>query len=847
MSLPIADTPQGGIENSFRGETVGQIAGFGTGAQSANPFAGMGPLLEDADEKVFKSLDGLVLRQDLIARNRLAIDTNWTYVKLGFPWTTLTKDQNRDVYEQTLPYGSTQTSIQAVPNKCWDLINKTTQALLQDFPQADAEPQTDAEQAQAACQMANRFLAQDAAEQGTNDAQLYHDRVEKALTCSTSYVEYWVDPVGGGYVPLQIKAHPQAVSPQNPLVGPNGEPTTDPVDRYVTSAGPEGQFTNDPSQAAPQWQPKIRVSKWEREHVRTFPESVPVELAEKVIILGYCTLGEAKRRWKSVAAMSPPELDVLCDWTPARYLCLLPPFQRARWRLTDGRDKAKAGASDERIMFYYHCYVKASPTYVRGADVVVTGARDGFVIDRALLSAELEVTTPNGAGSEIRCMEIPMVQVTPRGDPDERDPTGRAYIELFAGAAESNAFMAMSFAQLIDTILHPDKYIPSTSPVEGWQVDDSRATGGFVQILTPADKPIYGDQPQLPNSFFNMYELSDEAINSIASSERAASGADNSKERSGKAIQIAVAQNNVSLGGMNTSVNNAYARGCRIKIELCMAKFSTSQQIGYVGEDGAYKQDAWKGVDFAQVGRVVIKAGSGTMMTPDAKVQYLGNLQAAGMIGREEAADAARESYSLRLGLPPDPSMQRIERQVSSWEKGPPSPEWVMQAQSYAQAKAVADQQNAQSQAMFQQAHAAQSQDAANATTLKMPHMAQPLRPPPQAVPMDAMGQPMPAPWTPFAPLPMDDEPQIAAMRQRRLVRLMNTAQFTAQPIEWQQTVFEAYSIARNAVAAAQPPAQLPKGVSIGVQADAGTVAQAEHAATHPNAPQNPPKPQMVA
>lgn len=812
LGQPIADTPQGGIEHSVRGVTVGEVAGFQpeTTQQPREQFQGMGPWLEAKDGTVYQSMDGLVLRQELTARNHLAQDTHWTLVKLGFPFSTLTKDQTRDTYEQTMPYGSDAVTIQAVPNKSWDLVNKTTQMLLQDFPQAEAEPQTDSEQAQAACQMANRFLAEDATEAGTNDAVLFHDRVERSLTCASSYIEYWIDPVGGGYIPLQILAHPQATDPAHPLIGPDGMPTNSPIERYVTRTGPNGeppQFTDDPDQADAQWQPKIRASKWEREHVRVFPESATVNTAEKIIILGYCTLGEAKRRWRSVAAMSPDELSVLCDWTPARYLPLLPPFQRARWKLTDGRDKEKAGASDERIMFYYHGYAKASPDYLRGCSVVCTGARGGFVIDRALLAKPIEVETSKGPRTDIRCMEIPVVQVTPRGDPDTLDPTGRAYIELFAGAAQANAYMASSFATLIDLNLHPDKYIPATSPVQPWEVQDARETGGYVLITSPADKPIINEQPQLPHAFFNMYELSDEAINSIASSERAATGQDNSAERSGKAIQLATANNNISLSGMNTAVNNAYARACRIKIELAMLHYTTQQQIQYVGEDGSYKQDEWSGVDFAQVGRVTIKAGSGTMMTPDAKVQYLGGLVQGGMLDLEEAKDAARESYTQRLGIAPNPSSQRVERQVAAWLKGPPAPQidpatgqpgetWEAYAARYSQAKTVADQQTAQ-QTQSYQVLAQQAQSVG----------VQPPAPPQPIQPIDPMtGQPMAPPWTPFDQLPQDSEPQIAALRQRRLQRLQDTAQFMAQPPLWRQQASDAYAIARNAVSAAQAP-----------------------------------------
>ncbi len=58
----------------------------------------------------------------------------------------------------------------------------------------------------------------------------------------------------------------------------------------------------------------------------------------------------------------------------------------------------------------------------------------------------------------------------------------------------------------------------------------------------------------------------------------------------------------------------------------------------------------------------------------------------------------------------------------------------------------------------------------------------------PQAQPQQPQLLPEPqAPWTPFAPMPMDDEPAVAAIRKRRIADLMATVRFTAQPKEWQE------------------------------------------------------------
>lgn len=805
-SAGLAQSPRGGVETGFDGTSGGAVVPVQQQPEEQAPADG--PLLTGNDPEVFRLIDQLAKRQDLLVASHIALDTHWTVTKLGYGlYSNLKKEPGKDIYTHSMTYGARAIGMNAVPNKVWKCVNQTVEALMVDFPEGDCEPDNPSEEAKKACDVGNRFLTEDGSEQGTNDFALFHDRVTRAMTCATAYLECWSDPTGGGYVPLQIKAHPQAMDASNPLVGPDGQPTTDHILRYVT---PTGQFTENPAEAAPQWQPKLRAAKWGREHVRVYPEHARVEDAEMVIIVGYCTISEAKRRWKAVAQMQAQQLETLCGWTPDNYMTLLPPNQRARWKQSDGRDKDKKSASDERLMFYYHAYVRACPDYKKGADVVVSGANAGIILGKDFLSAEVDVkeeastvqqapsalqAAPDGAlaagimpkpKKQIRCMEIPVVQVTPRRDPDELDPTGRAYVEMIAGACESNAYLAMAFKEAIEKTLTQPFAIQSTSPIEGWQVEDARATGDFLILDGPEDEPKQLQPPVLPNSFFNMFELTDEAINSIASTERASSGSSQAQERSGKAIQLAVSQNNVSLSGMNTEINNAFVRWQRIKIQMATKHFTTAQVISYIGEDGAYKQDDFTGLDAAQIGNVTIKGGTGTLMPADQKVQYLANLQGAGLLPAEEAMEAARPAYAKRLGLPDSPHEQYVERCVDAWLKGPPTPDWEQQFAAGQQAMAQWKQKV--SALVQQQLSAGVTPD--------------PTTPPPEAGPAPTM------PFNPFAPRPNDDEPGVAAIWVRKLSRVISSNKWSDATPGWRQILSEKYLTARKFLA----PPPMPGG-----------------------------------
>lgn len=779
----------------------------GAEEEQGQSFAGMGPWLEDEDNEVFQRASDLVLRQDLLAINRWNQDEYYKCVVDGYPWATLLHDTTRDVYTFELPYGVSTLSIQPVPNKNLDLVNKTSEQLLVDFPEADAQPIDDSEEAQNAADMADRFLAQDAGEQGTNDAVLFDDRTKLSLVTSTSYVEGWTDPTAGGYVPLQVEAHPQAVDVNNPTQGPDGNPTTDLILRYVTQ---DEQFTDDPTQAAPQWQPKIRASKWAREHIRCFPETATVDTAEKVIVLGYCTLSEAKKRWPTVAQMAPEDLSALCDWTPSRYLVLLPPFQRARWKLTDGKTKNRGGSSDERIMFYFHVYQRATPDHPKGADLVLSGVDNGLTLDKRLLSVEVDVEKGDGRVQETRCRDIPIVQITPRQDPYGQDPTGKCYLNLFVGATESNAVLAQGFAEGLNKVLHTPYASSSLSPIEGWQVEEARQTGTILSVVRPEDLPKQLDPPILPAAFGEMYEISDDAIDSIASSTKAATGqVQNNKDPSGKALQIAVQQNDIGNNSKLTAINNAYARWCRIKLELAMSYFTTSQQIAYVGEDGANKMMDLHAVDFALIGKVSIKAGTGTGLSQDSKVQYLGNLQQAGFVDPSESRDAARPSFAKRLGLPADPFEQYVSRCIDTWLDGPPEtdpapdpvtgqpkPTWAQQYTTYAQAKAMQDQ-------VQQQVQAAQQAGAQQAAAVGQP------------APMPAPPAPMaplpPKPFDPFEDRPNDTEPGLCGVWTRKLSRIISSVDYQKWGPEWAAVLAAKYQRMRQASAmASAAQSQMP-------------------------------------
>lgn len=848
-SIPLDPRTRASNTDRTVGIETGPYAGFAADAEpapEATPFAGMGPLLEDDDKEVFSETDAMVRRQQLLADNRWNQDEYYRCVVDGYPWATLEHDTTRDVFTFSLPWGVSSLSIQPIPNKNLELVNETSEQILQDFPEITCDPIDDSEEAKNASTAGDRFLVQDDGEEGTNEEAVYDEQVKTALFTGTTYNEYWIDPTGGGYVPLQILAHPQAVSPDEPLKGPDGNPTTDYILRYVT-APQGGQFTDDPTQAAPQWQPKVMVSLWGREHVRCYPENRPANKAEQIILLGHCTIGEAKKRWPAVAQMAPEDLSALLDWTPVNYLRLLPPYQRARWMLSDGKTQNKAGASDERILFYYHRWCRANPDHKKGADVVMSGIDGGMILDRKLLAVDVEVEVGQAEmKKETRCRQIPIVNITPRRDPTGKDPTGKCYLSLVVGATEYNGFLSQGFADNLQKVLKSPYMVGAFGPDKA-QIDAARASGETIVLQMPMqDQPFLMQPPKLPQEFFQMSEYSDEQINRAAFRTRAASGQENAKERSGKALQIAVSQNAIGNSSMITNVNNPRARGARIKLELMMAECTTTQQVAYVGEDGANKLEDLHAMDFALVGKVSVKAGTGTGLTQDNKIQYMANLKAEGGLSEEEFAEAARPNFSKRLGLPDNPHIQRVSRAIDAWLDGPPKPDehappdpmtgqpmtWQQQARAW--------QQFDQAQAQYTQA-AQQAQQVAAVPPVMVPGQAAPSPPVPPPLPPAPVPPQFPRPWSPFNPRPNDTEPALSAIWMRKMSLVMSGVDYekysTTEP-EWTVPFDVQYNRVRQSAAIAGTTPGVPQTARPPTQPNA-------QQPTPPTQPQQPQQPQQ--
>lgn len=770
------------------------------GAEEAPP-AESATIQSASPDVKFKTVEALVRSQDRMTRNDWAVDTHFSRIRSGVPFSRLEKISNQSIWVAKLPNGMNAESSAAVPNKADDLCNKVEDTLMADPAKPDPMPHVSDESITQAAKLASEFLQQDGGESGTNDIETYRWALNNAFTRASSYPHYIVDRNGGGYQPTQKLAHPKATDPANPLVAmievpsPDGispptqveERSPNPILRYVSAPSPEfpeGQFVESADQADKTWLPKIVIERLRREQVRCFPPTADVDDAAAVILVRWCTLSQARSFWpETVGAMDMTQLSALASWKPAQSDLIIPYAFRGSQEGMTGPSLDEVGSFSpvlQRRMFSYRLYVASSPDYPQGYQLDISGANSGTVLDERTM--DYTVTLPT-SGKTTRCKDIPLVQIRPMQDVDGGNPKGWPFISRFAGASEAEATLYSAFMDVCDNMLHPHVFIRSTA-----SVDDSDWFDRSVPILlNPGDaEPTYEQFPPLP-PILPLIENLDTKQDTISGLTGTAQGLDSSNAVSGVAKNLTIRQALISLSGFQQNLHSGLTRGWRIKCQLAQAEFSTPQLMEFAGSAGSQQPTWWTGEDFAGVDRIGIQPGTGSMMTPEGKAQYVAFLQGQGWLQPDAAAAVALPGIKMDLGLPDDPYEASIEREVGVWLQGP-SPEWTQAAQ--------------QQQQVVQQAQSAYSQEVSAAGQIA--GMPMPQFTPPQLPPLP----------NPFQPRPNDGEPAKAQIVMKRLSKLFEDPQFAKFDPAWQAlptAVYQAASQVMQAIAAAQQAAAHPQ------------------------------------
>lgn len=698
MTIPLSpDFPPAGIEPSFGQQPPASLfqspgitlagllakADQSPQADADDPMAGQpeprGPWLDDPEPEVAKAIQADIEAREPYERNRHEWRKRNRAWVMGSRFGKLHMEQvNNFAQYRYVEYGPAQTDAAPfLPNKTADLCRKTTQQVLADPPQPDAEPRTGNTDDIESATFATRFLKADGDAARSNDARKLEKAVYAALQDNAAYVYVYADPTKGGWQPKAIMAAPQATDPQNPtlvpgpaplnpdgspVVGPDGQPMAAPMVPYVGDLVrryvDEGltRFVESADEAGRQWEAGFCVENVDASRVRLFPVTADtIEECEYVILLLLAPFATLERRFEAVRQLDDAAASALVAWEPPRATDLLDldlRIERANSRIMATDEKRKGRPSPNALCWYYAAYRIASPEYPKGA-YVYGNATTVFARGEQAGTYDL----PDGT-RRVQLLDLPVAGCRPMEQ--------GAVVEWFAPTEEFTARIFAGVLEAVDQALHPHIYVTATSPIQPEQF--LLRDGVPKRVLSRDDVPQTEEPRQLPSLAMDVVEFMQAQQDNASGLRETAQGGEVGNVNSGVQVMAITELARQALGGVFRASLACIQRLWRIKLQQARVKFTVPQRIRYVGEDGSATEEWFRGADLHGVEDVAIARGSGTMMSPSQKVQQVMSLAQSGVqVDPLDVTAFALNNVSPVIGLQDNPHRQRIARQVKQW------------------------------------------------------------------------------------------------------------------------------------------------------------------------------------
>lgn len=725
-----------------------------------------GELLDNPDnEKVAKK----VIRfwdddeKSRVRRNAYGKVNQWR--RMGYRWCKVKYHEDEADYEAWRPLGSDK--LPPSPNKLDRLLRRVTATLLNDPPKPEAQPERDEDEAVDAAEFTTRVLTVEGSESRLNFRAVMEEAFDRSHTFGSGFSYTTVDPFGGGARPKSMMAHPEALHSDNALVHPETglppEPELDETGEQVSDGyaerfvRPDGSLSDVETEADQQFLPSLKICVLDSRQVTFIPEySKGISDATGVVILEITNLGELRGKFPEVRNFSPDEQKELADFKPKGYDDVLPPWSKD---LETPEPNDDGNYPDHTPVCTLSLYMKGpSKAYPKGAYIVVCG--DKKVLHKEEWAREIEDSEGNAS---VEYLDIPLAQLRSLNDYVLGDPHGIAFATNL-GAAEELRYAVLGYAmEYLHRFVRPHTFLPVGSIVQPKQMD--KRDGKSVIFFNPNGKPEFENVPEFLREGPALRNEMTSDMDDETGLQQAAQGVEDASVKSGVHAETIVEQALVALSQVREHGADFFKRTCRICTQMMRVFYTTEQRLRYLGEDGAYKEQNWTGVDLGDTRIISIARGSYTMQTPSSKRRMVTEMMAIpGMMDVEEAKRLMRGSIDPILGMRDNPHFQRVNRQIDEWQKGP-TKEFE---QAYPQIQAMQQQQQAEAQTF-----AAQGM------------MYQP--------------KPLPALPSPFDRLPVDLEQPVATIRHAELARAMASSKYRRLPPEWQQVFNTEYEAMKRA------------------------------------------------
>lgn len=697
--------------------------------------------------------------------------------RAGVPGVKLVKEQDRSGYKAWSP----PTSVFALPsvNKMATLCRRIVALLMADPPVPEPIPASSEQDDIDAAIVAGRVLMDLQGEQGTNEKKAMRLAQSKACTFGSGFVRYWVEDAPDT-VPDSVMASMQfaAGTPKAQAVGQDGTPlgTSPYVQRYVDD---QGLLTDD--KAAAKRLPTKRICRkiYTGENVRFLPYNCEDLWDAAGLLIGeYVTWGELKRTFPQIDAELTDEQKQRCgSYRPDQTKSLMP-VPEGQVPVVQGEKDAPIQDAD--LVWTLTGYYTAGGDYPDGFYGI-------FLADVTRIHGTSWYADLNGQREEL---DIPVTQYA-MWDEGRSTPYRVAPTELLGPLNEIRQSQFAAFLQHLDNFGRRKVYLPTNSIVQ--EKDLQKGMGGIIPV-NPGGEPKHEEIPLFPSDGMELADLMSQEMDHVSGLGAVAQGLEDPSVQSGKHASIIASQ---AMSGMSDLMQNAqdgFTRACRIQLQLFRAFFPVAQDIGFVGEDGVYRVQAFRGADLRSTRDVRIKIGSMTGMNPLQKAELAEHYAQTGLLPPEDLRDILAGNLGGSIGLQDESYRQRIRRQIATWKAGPPD-------------------------------------DAQAPVPPTDPMTGAPLMDP-------ATGLPAPTPMSPEAvavwtPGPADELPNVATVRLRELVKLVSSLDYDRWPAWWQAPLQQEFArmqyaagvfttAQQSAMQAQQQPAQQGATAPQGQQSPAG-------------------------
>lgn len=650
----------------------------------------------------------------------------------GFTGVQLVK--RKDQAQAYIPVGAKKNV--AGMNKAARLSRRIRATLFADPPKAEALPSGDSDEDKDAAEMSTRVL-EDLCSEGKLGYNLdCGDAFDMGGDYGSGFLRFWVDESGGGWQPKQLQASPQATSADDPFpVDPQtGAPRPcDPILRYVTE---DGQFTEHKGEAERVWLPRIKIDgPLSGKQVRFLPADADDLWSADGVQIGIAiTLGELKSIFPALEDWGEDRLSKLVQYRPQYFKDTLAAGQK---------DTQGSGTSDESLVFLLTRYHVQSPTYPEGCYLICAG-------DDEILHRSTWFDDEHGEP-----MDIPLTQFKQRNE--EGNPYGEGNMSALGPGNELRSGMVGAMLEHLDRFQNRQIYLPLTSTLKP---QDQLAPTGTVQYILPGGEPKFEEIPDFPLIVKETLQFASQDMDDESDLQQSGQGQNPAGVKSAKHQEVILQQITQGMSELRQNTERGIVRGYRIMLQLVRAYFTTPQQIGWVGDDGRYKQKHWTAADLGSTKQVRIAKGSFTQMSPMAKAQVAQVYRQEGLLNPMEAEHVIESNIAPIFGLEDNPHRMRVRRQIALWAEGPQAP------------------------------------PAPPPMVMPAPPGAPPMGGPPGAPAPNPYAADLQAIW---APVPADTEPAIAQLRTYELGRAMASTKFQKHPPQWQAGMIQAYQQARQA------------------------------------------------